>query len=316
MTTVSRRFTPVLFVLLGALWGSSFVFIDIGLAYYPPILFAAFRYDIAGVVILGYAIWSTDDWIPRNRGDILSVLIAGLFLIAGHHAFLYLGQQYITGAVAAVVISLGPVLTTIFASLLLTKERLSMIGIVGLWLGLVGTVIVADVDPSNLFNASTVGIGLAFLATVSFSLGAVLTRPVRTSFPAQSMQAWAMLVGAPILHAVSLVAGETPATVHWSTQAVGSLAYLGIVSGALAFLLYFTLLDALGPIEINLIGYLEPVCASVLSWLLLDYLVDAATAVGFICIFIGFALVKHRQLRSRLSSVVSRRAEYADQRTK
>jgi drug/metabolite transporter (DMT)-like permease len=63
-----------------------------------------------------------------------------------------------------------------------------------------------------------------------------------------------------------------------------------------AFGVYFALLDRVGPTQLNLVGYLEPVAAALFGWLLLGDLVDAPTVAGFAAIFAGFALVKRRAL--------------------
>ncbi|PSP60655.1 hypothetical protein BRC77_15340, partial [Halobacteriales archaeon QH_8_64_26] len=80
------------------------------------------------------------------------------------------------------------------------------------------------------------------------------------------------------------------------------LAYLGTVTGAGAFLIYFELLDRVGPTNSNLIGYLEPVCATVLSWLVLGQLVDPLTGLGFAAILLGFLCLRRRSLLSFLGA--------------
>ncbi|MFC6797230.1 MULTISPECIES: DMT family transporter [unclassified Haladaptatus] len=307
-----RNLTALLFALLGLLWGASFVAIEIGLDFFPPVLFAALRYYIAGAIMLGYAVSSTARWLPRSRAEWLIAGISGGFLIGGHHAFLYLGQQFVSGAIAAVIISLGPVLTTVFASALLPSERLRLPGLVGLGLGLLGVVIIANPDPQNLLTANVLGIALVFVASVCFALGAVLTRPIRTDFPVQSLQAWGMLLGAALLHLVALARGESMAQIAWTQTGILSLAYLAVGSGAVAFFIYFELLDRLGPIQINLIGYLEPVWATVLSFALLGSLVSAQSVLGFLAIFCGFALVKREALRAGVGTVVARVRQQTD----
>jgi drug/metabolite transporter (DMT)-like permease len=299
---MSRATTAALFLLLGLLWGGSFVAIEVGLADFPPVLFASFRFYVAGAVILGYAAVSTDHWRPRRNDEWLVAGIAGVLLIAGTHAFLYLGVPYISGAVAAVVISFSPLLTAVFASVLL-DDRLTGIGLVGFAFGLVGIGLISRPDPSNLLSANVVGVGLVFASAVFWALGAVLTRPFRTEMPVQSLQAWAMLIGAPLLHAAAIARGESMAAIAWTPVAVGTLAYLWLVAGAVAFLIYFELLDRLGAAEINLIGYLEPVAATGLSYLLLDSLIDLPIVAGFVAIFVGFALIKRGAIRAVTRSV-------------
>ena len=83
----------ILFTALAVAWGSAFTAIKTGLEFFPPVLFAAFRYDIAGVLMLGYAVYVTDRWIPRSRNEWVLVGIGGAFMIAAYHAFLFIGEQ-------------------------------------------------------------------------------------------------------------------------------------------------------------------------------------------------------------------------------
>ncbi|KAB1189997.1 EamA family transporter [Haloferax sp. MBLA0076] len=299
---MNGRVAAGLFVLLGLLWGSSFVAIEVGLEFFPPLHFAAIRYYLAGLIVLGYAVYSTDYWRPRTRTDLTLVGIAGGLMIGGHHAFLYLGQEYVSGAVAAIVISLGPILTTLFATGFL-GDRLTALGVLGLVLGFVGVGLVAQPDTSALLSSDVVGVGIVFVAAACFALGAVLTRPFTSDIPARTLQAWAMLLGAGLLHLSGVATNESLASIEWTATAFGSLVYLAVVSGAAAFLIYFELLSRFGPTQINLIGYLEPVSATLLSWAFLGQLIDSLTALGFVAIFAGFALIKRRALAELVGSV-------------
>ena len=62
---MSRYRNVALFLALAAIWGSAFMAIKAGLAYFPPVLFAAIRYDVAGVLMLAYAVWAVEDPVPR-----------------------------------------------------------------------------------------------------------------------------------------------------------------------------------------------------------------------------------------------------------
>jgi drug/metabolite transporter (DMT)-like permease len=190
-------------------------------------------------------------------------------------------------------------LTVAFAVPLL-GDSLDLLGALGLLVGVAGVVVVADPNSATLFSTNALGILLVFLGVASFALGSVLSRPLRSDLPVESMQGWAMLVGAGVLFAVGFVRGESLAAVEWTLAATGSLVYLTLVSGVVAFLLYFTLLERIGPTEINLIGYLEPVVASAMSWLVLSQVVDAQTLVGFLAVFAGFTLLKRDALHEQV----------------
>lgn len=288
--------TPVLFVLLAIIWGTSFVAIDVGLERVPPLLFAALRYDVAGAIVLGYAALTRERWLPRGRHEWLAVGLGGTFLIAAFHALLYLGLGYVTSAVAAIVVSLVPLQTAVFDHAFLRERRLERTGGLGFVFGLVGVGIVADPTAGVGGSTTAVGIALVFLAASSFAFGGVATRPIRTGLPLASLQGWTMLVGAGLLHAGSFLRGEPFVASAWTPSVLVAFGYLVVVSGVLGFLLYFALLDRLGPSELNLVNYLQPLVAALVSWAVLGDVLQSSALVGFGVVFLGFALLKRDAL--------------------
>ncbi|WP_158056093.1 DMT family transporter [Halorussus halophilus] len=293
-----------LFVLLAAVWGSAFMAIKAGLAYFPPVLFAAVRYDIAGLLMLGYAVYVTDHWRPRNRGEWALIAVGATLMIAAYHAFLFVGEQYTTSAVAAVVVSLSPILTTGFARVFLPSERLTPLGLAGLLLGLVGVVVLSQPDPNNLLTEDVVGQLLVFAAAASFALGSVLTRRIDAQLPIETMEAWSMVFGALLMHVVSFARpSESIAAIRWTPDAILALGYLSIAASAIGFLVYFDLLEKLGPIEINLVSYVAPIFAALSGWFFLSEPVTISTGTGFLVIFAGFCLLKRRALARELPRI-------------
>ncbi|ELY42103.1 DMT family transporter [Natronorubrum sulfidifaciens] len=305
-----RRYRNLgLFLALAAIWGTAFVAISAGLEHFPPVLFAALRYDIAGILMLAYAAYAVDDWYPRGRAEWGLVAVGATLLIAAYHVFLFIGQQNTTAAAAAIVVSLSPVLTTGFARVLVPSDALSPLGVGGLLIGLVGVGVIARPDPSNLLAADVVATLLVFCAAAAFALGSVLTRRAETSLPIETMEAWSMLGGAVLMHGVSLALREPLEPTAWvHPEALGALGYLAVVASALGFLLYFDLLERLGAVEINMVSYVAPIFAALVGWLYLGEVIDATTAVGFGLIAVGFVLVKREALRDAFGRVGWRRS--------
>ena len=301
---MSRYRNVALFLTLAACWGSAFVAISAGLEHFPPVLFAALRYDVAGVFMLAYAVYAVDDPFPRDTSQWTTVAVGATLLIGAYHAFLFVGQQHTTAAAAAVVVSLSPVLTTGFARALVPSEALSPVGVLGVLVGLVGVGVIARPDPANLLVADVVGKLLVFFAAASFAFGSVLTRRIDAGMPIETMEAWSMLGGALLMHLLSVALGEPIDVSTWThPEALGALAYLALVASALGFLLYFELLERLGAVEINMVSYVAPVFAAVFGWLYLGQAVDAATVAGFTLIAIGFLFVKRRAIREELAGL-------------
>ena len=292
-----RRHAPTAgFLLLAALWGGSFVAIEVGLHYFPTFLFAALRYALAGVVVLGFATLRPGRTIPRTREDLKMIVVSGLLLIAAYHAFLYAGEGHVSGAVAAVVISLAPILTAGVASVVLPNQRVTPLQAGGFALGLAGVVIVANPDPTAI-DSSLVGVSLVFLSAVTFSIGSVFTRPITPSIGMAAQQAWAMLAGGVVLGIWAIGTGESMAAISWTPTAVASFIYLTFGSAVVGFAIYFSLLDSIGPMRLNLVGYLEPVAAVLVAWLVLGDVASPNTLLGFLVILIGFAAINYDGLR-------------------
>ena len=118
------------------------------------------------------------------------------------------------------------------------------------------------------------------------------------------MTGWAMLLGGVVLHALSLSAGETaPATA--APAAFGAVVYLGVFSTALAFVIYFTLLERRGAFEASLVAYLVPLVATIAGIVLLGETVGPLSLAGFLVVFVGFALLKRRALADLVGAGVS-----------
>ena len=289
--TGSRR-TLVLFAVASLLFGGTFVAAKAGLAYFPPLLFVAFRFDVAALALIAYVVAtrSRHELVPRTRDDIVGILATGVLSIGLTNALLFVGQQHTTSAVGAIVFSLNPILTPVFAAVLLADERLSKRGGAGMVLGLLGVGLVVSPDPANLL-AGGVGKAVLFAGAVSGALGSVLIRWADGGLDSSVRTAWGLPFGAALSHLLSVAAGESPAAVTWSGEALVALGYVGLAAGAVAYIAYFDLLDTAGPIRANLVFYVVPVVATLGGWALLAEAIAPTAVAGFLTIFAGFAVL-------------------------
>ncbi|WP_306057935.1 DMT family transporter [Natronococcus wangiae] len=283
-----------LFLLLAALWGLSFPAITVGLEYLPPILFAAVRYDTAALLLLGYAIVRTDDWWPRGRNNLAAIAGGGVFLVAGN-GLLFVGQQTVPSGVAAIIQGLVPIFTALWA-LALLDERLSGVGAAGVAVGFLGIGFVVQPDPNDLLAGDTVARLLVVGQVASVALGGVLVQRAGPDVPRASLTGWSMLVGALVLHVVSFWLGELPGTDATAPAAIGAIVYLGVFSTAIAFVIYFTILEENGAFEAALVAYLVPVVATVAGVVVLEESISGPAIVGFGLVAVGFALLKRRAI--------------------
>jgi drug/metabolite transporter (DMT)-like permease len=232
---------------------------------------------------------------------VVGILATGVLVIGLSNAFLFVGQQYVTSGVAAIVFSLSPILTPVFAMVFLADERLSPRGAVGLCVGLAGVGLVVQLDPANLLGGDARWKGVVFLGAVTSALGTVLIRWADSPLPSTVRTAWALPVSALLTHALSATSGESAAAVTWTPGAVVALGYVGVVAGAVAYLVYFALLDDVGPIHGNLVFYAVPVVATLGGAALLGESVSTTTLAGFATIFAGFAILASRPIAAAVA---------------
>ena len=287
----------VLFIVASFAFGTSFVGIKAGLTDVPPLMFAGFRYDIGAAVLLAYVYWRGGYWIPRTRDDLMAVAVAGVFLSGLNAALLFVGQQHVTSGTAAVMFSIVPVIAPLFAIALLLDSRFDPVGMVGMLLGLLGVGVIVGLNSLSVSGGTTVlGIGLIGTAAVMVAFGSVLLRRIDRSIPGLSMTAWALVLAAGLVHALSLLAGESPADISPTTQAVAAVLWVGLPATAVAFPAYYGLIDQAGPVRANLISYTIPIVATASGALVLGESIPPRTALGFAIIVIGFALVERHNL--------------------
>ena len=115
------------------------------------------------------------------------------------------------------------------------------------------------------------------------------------------LTAWAMALGALLLHVWSLAIGESAAGTTPTPTIILAVLTVAIPSTAAAYPIYFTLIRRIGPVRTNLVAYVVPVVAALTGWLLLDEPVTLATAVGFCVVVAGVALLERRIVAAELA---------------
>lgn len=274
------------------------MFISLGLRSFSPILFAALRFDVVAVVLLLIAAARRrGPFLPRGRNQWTIVLVAGALMTGAYHAFLFWGQQYTTAGIAAVIVGLSPTLTTVFSRALLHDERVGRGGILGLAIGFLGIVILGALKPGSLLDVRGLGELAVVVAIASWAMGSVLVKRAKHGMEVFAFSAWQALVGAVLLH-LSSFALEGRGKLVLDATGLVSLFYLSIVSSALGFIIYFTLVEHVGPIRVNLVSNLAPIFATASGILVLDEAFEWRAAFAFVLIVSGFYLVARPPTRA------------------
>ena len=144
------------------------------------------------------------------------------------------------------------------------------------------------------------------MAAAALAFGSVLMRRYDASLSTTAVTGWAMLIGGIALFVLSLLLSEPIAHARWTLTAILVVVYNGILATPIAYAAYFKLIDAVGPVQTNLVTYVAPVVTALVEWVLLDEILSVATVIGFSVIAVGFALVQYRTLAQEVARFRSR----------
>ena len=251
----------VVFLLLCCIWGSTWMFIKLGLRDLPPVSFAAARFLLA-TAILSAVVAARRARLPRGRAEWGLIALSGVLAFGLNYGLLFWGEQHISSGLAALLQATIPVFGMLLAHPYLPGERL---------------------------NARKLA-GAAFVAWAN-----VLVKAKGTRLDASVLAAGQMACGFLALAAVALALEGDPRNLRWTPLAVGCLLYLTLVGSVAAFLLFYWLVRHVDVTKTMLIALVTPLAAVLLGVAALGEEVSWRTVAGGLTIMSGVALVVLRR---------------------
>ncbi len=280
-----------LYFLVVVVWGTTWIAIKMQLGSVAIPLSIAYRFGLAALVLFCLlALSGRLKHPPAGAGKLL--LAQGLTLFCLNFLCFYYASQWIASGLVAVVFSSAPLWNALNGRLFLGRKITPQV-MGGAVLGMSG--ILALFWPEMRHHAATsdtwLGLGLALLGTLSFSVGNLLSSALQArGLTPLSTNAWAMLVGTMILLAGVVVSG-TPLSMDWSPTYVGALLYLAIPGSVVGFTAYLMLVGRIGPDRAAYSTVLFPVVSLNISAWLESYQWTAVGLGGLLLVIAGNVLV-------------------------
>jgi drug/metabolite transporter (DMT)-like permease len=284
----------LVWLILCGIWGSTWLFIKIGLADLPPFTFAAIRFVFASIILVLLISARGVRW-PRQRKDWLLIAIVGLLQFSLNYGLVFWGEQHISSGLAAVLQSTFPAFGLIIAHYYLPAERITARRIFGVLLGVVGVSIIFSDQLTVAGHLALLGSMALVLSAFFGSYGNVLVKAYGTKIDPQVLAAGQMIFGLPPLLMLGLVTEGNPLSFRWTTMAIISLAYLVIVGSVIAFGLYYWLVRHMDVTKTMLIALVTPVVAVVLGIVVLNEQLNWRLFAGAACIISGIGLIVLRR---------------------
>ena len=270
-------------VLLAAIWGASFLFNRITAPVIGPVLTAELRTLIAGVALAAYFALSGYDIEWRRWGR--HYLVVGIFSSALPFLLWAYAALSVSAGVLSVLNATSPMWGALCAALLL-RERMSMRRVVGLGVGIAGVALVTSPGGGSTLHYPAVAAALA--AAFSYGLIATYIRRWASHVPSRGMAAGTQFAAGILL--VPLIPLSPPDAMP-APLILASVLALGLLCGAVAYLLYFRLIADIGATRALTVTYLIPVFGVLWGALFLGETLTLTMLAGGVLVILGTVLV-------------------------
>jgi drug/metabolite transporter (DMT)-like permease len=278
----------IVFILLGAIWGSSFLWIKIAVQEVGPITLVAFRALFGLLFCLVVAVIQRVEW-PRNLRSWLPLLVLGLTNIAIPFFLISWGEQSIDSAVASVLDATVPLFTILIAHFLLKDDKITLSKMMGLLVGFAGVVVLMMKDLSNASAGSLLGQAAVLLASVFYAVSSVIARKTTEDTPG-ILRSGIPLIAASVVMWPSAMTFESPVEIPQLGITWIALLWLGILGSGLAFVLAYYLIHEMGPTRMTMVTYLFPVVGVILGTVFLDEQLTWQLILGTLLVLISLVI--------------------------
>jgi drug/metabolite transporter (DMT)-like permease len=285
-----------LLAILSIVWGGSFLFVGVAVRELPPLTIVALRVvTAASALLFTLRLMGVD--LPRTR-QVWSAFL-GMSILNNVIPFTLIvwGQSHIASGLASILNATTPLFTVIVAHYLTDDERLTGQRFAGVIVGFAGVAVMigaaafASLDASILAQLAVLG------AALSYGFSGVFGRRFKTmGIPPLATAAGQVTVSSAILLPTALIVDRPWTLAMPSTGAIVSLAALGLVSTAFAYLIFFRLLARAGATNVGLVTFLIPVSAILLGVLVLGETLAMRHMAGMALIGGGLILIDGRLL--------------------
>jgi drug/metabolite transporter (DMT)-like permease len=287
----------VVWSLLCLIWGSTWLFIKLGLADLPPITFVGLRFLIAAAILWLIVVWRRAP-LPRNNSEWGMLALTGL-LSAFNYCLVFWGEQHTSSGLAAVIQTIIPAYGLVIAHYHLPTERITPAKLIGVAIGIAGVAVIFS-------NQLRVEGQLAFQGSAAIAIGAfaaaysnVLVKAHGGKIDPAVVAAGQLTCGLPLLLAVGFAHDGNPLNFRWTMSAVICLLYLATMGSALAFIMFYWLVRQIEVTKTMLIALVTPVIAVSLGALTLNERLTWRVVIGGASIIAGVALIMFQSTRPR-----------------
>jgi drug/metabolite transporter (DMT)-like permease len=283
-----------LLAILSVVWGGSFLFIGVAVRELPPLTIVAIRVATAALALLLVLKLLRVD-LPRTRQAWAAFLGMSILNNVIPFTLIVWGQGHIASGLASILNATTPLFTVIVAHYLTDDERLTGQRLAGVVVGFIGVAVMIGAAALASWDASILAQLAVLGAALSYGFSGVFGRRFKTmGIPPLATAAGQVTVSSALLLPAALIVDRPWTLTMPSTETILSLAALGLVSTAFAYLIFFRLLARAGATNVGLVTFLIPVSAILLGVFILGETLAIRHVAGMVLIGAGLILIDGR----------------------
>jgi drug/metabolite transporter (DMT)-like permease len=275
------------FIIPCFIWGSTWFAIKFQLGQVDPLVSVAYRFLIAGVLLMVFSLFRKLNLRFTLREHLLMIL-QGMILFGFNYWLVYLAETSLTSGIVAIIFSFS-IFTNIFFNYLLLKGKIRKEVMAGAVLGIAGTFLIFN---HELKNSAQIAIGyqallFCFGSIILASLGNILSKYNQSQkLPVIQTNAFGMTYGSLAMLLVVPLSGRS-FSFEVSVPYIASLLYLSVFGSIIAFTLYLKLVGDIGPDRAGYTTLIAPVIALIISSFFENYQWGMVAVFGVILLFAG-----------------------------
>lgn len=280
------------YIMLCLIWGSTWLVIKVGLEDAPPLWSAALRFLLAATLLYGI------NYVAKQRYPIgwrnkWRAAWPGIFTFFGSYALTYMGEDYISSALAAILFAVFPFFVMALMPLMVKTERVGFMSLIGALVGFGGTILIFA-EPVQVESSALIGMIFLILSPICAAIGSVSVKAYLHSAPVFPMITLQMTVGA-ILMTLCAIIFEPFSDFKSTTSSVGAILFLAIFGSIITFGGYFWLLKQLRLVTMSMIALITPVVAMFMGYVFLKEKLTIENYIGAALVLMGVAIVNIKQ---------------------
>ncbi|MGG7147029.1 DMT family transporter [Clostridium butyricum] len=294
----NRRNIVLLAALCCFLWGSAYPAIKGGYELFnisgedipSKLIFAGYRFALAGIIVLLVQIISKKNIFVLNKKEIVQVTLLGIFQTTLQYIFFYIGLAYTTGIRSSIINGTGAFFSILLAHFIYKNDRLNVNKIVGCIVGFIGVIIV-NLNGQDFFASSfsIQGEGFVMLAAFILSASSIYGKKITQNQDASIITGYQLFIGGLILLLLGYISGGYLS--GFTLKSTSLLIYMALLS-SVAFAVWTQLLKYNKVGIISIFNFLVPVFGSLLSAIFLgENIFDIKILISLIFVCLGIYMV-------------------------